>query len=145
MNINKKMAPLLLAFLMLVPIGAIAGGTSTYSGSDQSTLSYSGTASWDQSINQHLSNVPVGNNFAWYNQFHNAGDIVRHPILVATSTANGNVDKYSLPNLGPYSYTSNFLWTTSTVTAGSGWAALGVVHQYDTNGPSVRNDQQTYN
>jgi hypothetical protein len=139
-----RIAPLVLAFTMLIPIGAMAT-TYSYSGQDFSVLSGS-SVNWENNgqayIDQNLGTIPIGSTFSWYNECHNAngGDPV-HPVL--TAWTNGVGQSYNLPNLGPYSYTSNFLYTTTSVTAGSGYRQLQVTHQYYS-GASKTNYAQTY-
>lgn len=146
MKIGKvmKIAPLVLAFMLIIPVGAMA---QTYQYGDQNNNDYStlsgSSATWNHAISQDLTNtygtIADGSTFKWYNEFHNANGNVVQPVLYATSAG---VDNFPLGNLGPYSYTSNFLYQTTNCKAQSGYNAINVQHTY--NGPFAQNTQQTY-
>lgn len=142
-----KIAPIVLAFIVLVPIGVMAANpTVWHSGTDSSTLSSSGTASWNQYINQHLSNVPVNDTFSWYNQLTNFNSTTATPDIACTDTWTGNIDVFrNIPSI-PQNYQTNvFSETTQNEKAvNGGYIWLGIVHQYWTNGPSVLNSDQSY-
>jgi hypothetical protein len=147
MKIGKamKIAPVVLAFVLLVPIAAMAQTYSygSYDNNDYSTYYYGGTsAGWTNSISQKLYNIPYGSTFSWYNKFHNADDTAV-PIQLTASNLVGGTDIWSLGNLGPYSYTSNFQCTTGSASAVYGSDnEIYVQHVY--NGPAASNDNQKY-
>lgn len=111
----------------MIPVGAMAS-TGYYSGTDESTLSSSDTASWNNKISQSIS-VSVGSNFDWDNYMHNnKGISVQGRIIVTDTSGSGNIDNMYHTIAANYYYHGHD--ATSTVTAVSGGARLGVVHQY---------------
>jgi len=143
-----KIAPFVLAFMMLVPIGVMASPpTHWYSGTDESTISSSGTASWNGYITQNLGNVPVGNTFSWNNNFHNQYGSTTYPMVDVGDSWSGQTDRIIYPgySLNPGYSTGVFGITTVNVVAVSGGISLCPYHQYWVNGPSVSTSwKQTY-
>ncbi len=143
-----KIAPIVLAFMLLVPVGAMA---STYQYGSSTNNDYSvfsgNSAGWVNGvdyISQNIGTVPDSSTFTWYNEFHNANG--GNPVLIQLTASNlvaGGTDTWSLGNLGPYSYTSNFQCYTGNAKAVSGNnKEILVQHVY--NGPAATNNNQLY-
>lgn len=145
-----KIAPVVLAFMLLVPIGVMAQPqTKWYTGTDQSTIASDGSVTWNQYINQHLNNVPIGYSFSWNNDMTNNYGSTTYPVVdVGETSGPGNTDKLYPPSqsypLSPGYSTGIFPVTTVNVLAVQGGVDLGVFHQYWLNGPDVLNQDQTY-
>jgi hypothetical protein len=118
-NLMKIVPVALVALLLLVPIGSMAASNpvmyGTQSNNDRTTLSGS-TVTWDNYIYDHGAQAVLNGQFEWYNRFHNAngGSTVYSPTLSVQDTKfPSHQQTLNLPNLGPQSYTSNFLWEPS--------------------------------